>query len=238
MRRRGRGADNHNGGAIHFGTDGKLYVAVGDNKRDRAAQSMGTLLGKMLRINADGSIPEDNPFYDTASGNNRAIWAKGLRNPYTFAIQRGTGKIHINDVGQERWEEVNAGEAGANYGWPRVEGLRSSRFAEPVFAYRHGSGPNRGCTITGGAFYNPEHAQLPIRLRRRLLLRGLLQRLDPGARRRRRGGKRVRDRREPARGPEGGPGRRPLLPRVGLGLRREDILHFAREYAVVTARIA
>lgn len=162
LRKRGQEADNHNGGAIHFGTDNKLYVAVGDNKRDRTAQSMNILLGKMLRIepepNAEPNtnIPQDNPFYDVAEGENRAIWAKGLRYPYTFAVQPGTGKIHINDVGEQRWEEISVGEAGANYGWPHVEGPRKSRFTEPIFAYRHGSGTNRGCAITGGTFYNPQ----------------------------------------------------------------------------------
>lgn len=87
LHKRGQGSDNHNGGAIHFGTDDKLYVAVGDNKRDRTAQSMNTVLGKMLRINADGSIPTDNPFYTNPEDKNDAIWAKGLRNPYTFAVQ-------------------------------------------------------------------------------------------------------------------------------------------------------
>jgi glucose/arabinose dehydrogenase len=155
LRTRGQGSDNHNGGAIHFGTDGKLYVAVGDNKRDRTAQSMNTVLGKILRINPDGSIPTDNPFYTIPEDKNDSIWAKGLRNPYTFAVQPGTGKIHINDVGEQRWEEINVGEAGANYGWPRVERPRKSRFTEPIFAYRHGSGPNTGCAITGGTFYDP-----------------------------------------------------------------------------------
>ena len=167
LRKRGQEADNHNGGAIHFGTDDKLYVAVGDNKRDRTAQSMNILLGKMLRIepepNAEPNtnIPQDNPFYDVAEGENRAIWAKGLRNPYTFAVQPVTGKLHINDVGEQRWEEINVGEAGANYGWPHVEGPRNSRFTEPIFAYRHGSGSNRGCAITGGTFYNPQTVQFP-----------------------------------------------------------------------------
>ena len=58
------------------------------------------LLGKMLRINQDGTIPTDNPFYSTASGNNRAIWARGLRNPFKFAVQPATGTIFINDVGE------------------------------------------------------------------------------------------------------------------------------------------
>lgn len=121
-------ATNHNGGAIHFGSDGKLYIAVGDNANGANAQSLSTRLGKVLRINKDGSIPADNPVNFPApnagstSGVNRAIWARGLRNPFTFAIQQGTQRIHINDVGQDTWEEVNELVAGANYGWPMVEG--------------------------------------------------------------------------------------------------------------------
>src|SRR5687767_14646605 len=126
-------AGNHNGGAIHFGTDAKLYVAVGDNAVASNSQSMGTTLGKVLRINADGAIPADNPFFGTASGQNRAVWALGLRNPYTFAVQPGTGRIFINDVGQNTFEEINDGRAGANYGWPATEGGTSDpRFDAPV----------------------------------------------------------------------------------------------------------
>ncbi len=73
------------------------------------AQTLSNLLGKLLRLNKDGTIPTDNPFYSTASGKNRAIWALGLRNPFTFAVQPGTGRIFINDVGQSTWEEVNDG---------------------------------------------------------------------------------------------------------------------------------
>src|SRR3954452_248335 len=92
-------AGNHNGGAIHFGPDAKLYVGVGENANGANAQSMNTTLGKMLRINSDGSIPSDNPFYSTTTGNNRAIWALGLRNPYTFAFDPATGRMLIDDVG-------------------------------------------------------------------------------------------------------------------------------------------
>ena len=80
-------------------------------------QSMSTIKGKILRINPDGTIPNDNPFFTTATGQNRAIWALGLRNPYRFDVQPGTGKILINDVGNGSWEEINLGVAGANYGW-------------------------------------------------------------------------------------------------------------------------
>jgi glucose/arabinose dehydrogenase len=148
---------NHNGGALHFGPDGKLYVSVGDNNLRANAPSLDTLKGKMLRINPDGTIPEDNPFYAVAEGRNRAIWARGFRNPYTFDIQPGTGKTYINDVGEQRWEEINLGRSGANYGWPRYEGYEGSpnRWTGPIFAYRHGQGPGTGCAITGGAFYDP-----------------------------------------------------------------------------------
>ena len=74
-------AKNHNGGATHFGEDGKLYIAVGENARQSAAQSLGNLLGKVFRIKKDGMIPADNPFYTQATGDNKAIWARSLRNP-------------------------------------------------------------------------------------------------------------------------------------------------------------
>ncbi len=115
-------ATNHNGGAIHFGTDGKLYIAVGENANGANSQSLSTTLGKVLRINPDGSIPSDNPFVGQTTGINQAIWAMGLRNPYTFGIDRTNGRIHLNDVGEGSSEEVNLGVAGSNYGWPQVEG--------------------------------------------------------------------------------------------------------------------
>jgi glucose/arabinose dehydrogenase len=155
-------ATNHNGGAIHFGEDGKLYVAVGDNANGDNAQSMRNLKGKILRINKDGTIPRYNPFYNRATGRNRAIWALGLRNPFSFAIQPHKGKVFINDVGEQTWEEINRGVAGANYGWPRYEGPESDPgYRNPVFAYRQGSTKATGCAITGGAFYNPTTRQFP-----------------------------------------------------------------------------
>jgi CSLREA domain-containing protein len=152
-------ATTHNGGAIHFGPDGKLYAAVGDNANGANAQSLNTLHGKMLRLNADGAIPTDNPFFNQTTGKNRAIWARGLRNPFTFTFQPGTGRMHINDVGAAAWEEVNIGVAGANYGWPTTEGDFSQSqfpsFTRPFYTYSHGSGTFQGFAITGGAFYNP-----------------------------------------------------------------------------------
>ena len=154
-------ATNHNGGAIHFGTDGKLYIAIGDNANGDNAQSFSTTLGKVLRINSDGSIPSDNPFLSQTTGINQAIWARGLRNPFTFAIDRTNGRIHVNDVGQDSWEEVNQGIAGSNYGWPQTEGLNPPGVAGvryPIHTYQ-----NAGsfCAITGGAFYRPATANFP-----------------------------------------------------------------------------
>jgi glucose/arabinose dehydrogenase len=154
-------ATNHNGGAIHFGTDGKLYIAVGENANGANSQSLSTTLGKILRINADGSIPSDNPFLSQTSGINRAIWAMGLRNPYTFGIDRTNGRIHINDVGQSAWEEVNLGVAGSNYGWPQVEGNNPpnvSGIRYPIYTYSHDGST---CAIAGGAFYRPTSSTFP-----------------------------------------------------------------------------
>jgi glucose/arabinose dehydrogenase len=154
----------HNGGALSFGPDGKLYFAVGENHTSSNAQSTGTLTGKLHRINPDGTIPADNPFFTTASGANRAIWALGLRNPFTFDIQQATGRIFINDVGASTWEEINeawadTARAGFNFGWPETEGATSDpRFKTPLYAYNHSGGH---CAITGSAFYDPATANFP-----------------------------------------------------------------------------
>lgn len=169
-------ARNHNGGALNFDREGKLFVAVGDNatrkNKTRNAQTLNTLLGKMLRINKDGSIPKDNPFYSRTAGRNKAIWARGLRNPYSFDIKPGTGKIYINDVGAGAWEEINRGAAGANYGWPLYQGRfpvpgntggsTTIDLTKPIFAYKHGTTSTTGCAITGGAFYTPGTEPFPM----------------------------------------------------------------------------
>ena len=158
------GATNHNGGGLRFGPDGALYIASGDNAIGNNSQSMANLLGKMLRINKDGSIPTDNPFYATATGNNRAIWAYGLRNPFTFDFQPGTTRMYISEVGLSQWEEINVGAKGANYGWPLGEGpSANSAYTNPLLYYRNaayqGTGPE--CAIVGAAFYNPAVQQFP-----------------------------------------------------------------------------
>jgi len=168
-------SDHHMGGAIDFGTDGKLYISTGDNETPNKAQQLTNLFGKMLRINKSGTIPTTNPFYTATSGNNRAIWALGLRNPFKFAVQPGTSTIFINDVGQDAWEEIDEAAPGANYGWgfptspPYYEGFIASpdpslqNYNNPVFFYGHdGDIDTTGCSITGGAFYDPTTATIPF----------------------------------------------------------------------------
>ena len=168
-------AANHNGGALHFGIDGKLYVGVGDNANSAHAQDLGHPFGKMLRFNDDGSIPTDNPFYTSQTGLARAVWASGLRNPFTFGVQPESGRIHINDVGQRTWEEIDLGTAGANYGWPASEGPDNiiAGITAPIFTYKHsaaiptGSGSGGffvGFAIAGGAFY-PGSGSFPATFR-------------------------------------------------------------------------
>jgi glucose/arabinose dehydrogenase len=153
-------ATNHNGGAIHFGRDGKLYAAVGENAVPSNSQTLSNLLGKVLRINKDGSIPADNPFFGSATGANRSIWALGLRNPFTFNVHPNSGRIFINDVGQSAFEEINDGVAGGNYGWPDTEGETSNpNFISPVHFYANQNAPE--CAIAGGTFYAPEVRQFP-----------------------------------------------------------------------------
>lgn len=147
---------NHNGGAIHFGPDGMLYVSTGDAAFNAAnSQSLANTHGKILRYNADGSIPSTNPFFNTP-GAQQAIYQLGLRNPFTFAFQPGTGSLYVNDVGAGTWEEINRGPAGANFGWPNTEGAFNAanfpNFTNPLYAYSHGSGSFQGFAIAGGAF--------------------------------------------------------------------------------------
>ncbi len=149
----------HLGSGLHFAPDGTLYFATGDNDTPFFAGNLGSLHGKMLRLRADGTIPTDNPYYGTASGNGRAIFAFGLRNPFAFAIDAGSGRILANDVGSSLFEEIDDIAAGANYGWPGSEGP-SAVNVPPVYAYGH-TGPGGGCAITGGCFYRATTPQLP-----------------------------------------------------------------------------
>lgn len=148
----------HMGGGLQFGADGKLYCGIGDHEKPDLARNPASPFGKILRVNPDGSIPQDNPFFDSASGIARAIWAFGLRNPFTLGARRNTGGIYAGDVGESSFEEVDEIVMGGNFGWPYAEGPSPDRnFLKPVFAYSH----NDGCAITGGDFYQPVQSRFP-----------------------------------------------------------------------------
>jgi glucose/arabinose dehydrogenase len=157
----------HNGGGLSFGNDGKLYVSVGDNKVGDNAKNLDSYMGKLLRINTDGSVPSGNPFSGGAARSR--IWAYGLRNPFTNSIDPVTGKIFIDDVGESTWEEINdASVSGRNFGWPDQEGTCSSGctgLTNPVYKYstnRNASPPDgQGCAINGGTFFNGAISNYP-----------------------------------------------------------------------------
>lgn len=168
----------HQGGGLHFGPDGKLYVAVGELTAKTPAQEKRSQFGKILRINPDGTIPADNPFAAELDGKYRAVWALGLRNPYTFAFQPGTGRLWACDVGSTRLDEVNAIVKGGNYGWPVVEGPADDpRFVPPVHTYKAAS-------ITGAAF-SPAAGAWPAAWRGKFFfmdfVQGWVRALDPEA---------------------------------------------------------
>lgn len=158
------GATNHNGGAMKF-KDGKLYVAVGENANGAHSQNLDTYHGKILRLNSDGTPAAGNPF-PTGSVQRRSVWAYGFRNPFTFDVQPGTGRLFVNDVGGN-YEEINdVTNGGGNYGWPTVPHGNSTNaaFVNPKYFYeRIGSSgnENQGCAITGGTFLNSSASNYP-----------------------------------------------------------------------------
>lgn len=159
---------NHNGGALAFGPDGCLYIALGDggagNDPHGHGQNLETLLGSILRINVDRkdegknySIPKDNPFVRHERARSE-IWAYGLRNVWGMSFDRETGQFWAADVGQNIWEEINLIERGGNYGWNLREakhkfGENGSEarddLIDPVWEYHH----DIGKSITGGLVY-------------------------------------------------------------------------------------
>ena len=155
--------DYHNGGMIAFGPDGYLYIALGDGGISSNAQSLSSLLGKILRIDVHPSsgnppaIPSDNPFVNVA-GARGEIWALGFRNPFRFSFDRQTGDLWAGDVGESTWEEIDVVTKGMNGGWPRFEGnsqfsntalAAGTTYVSPVFVYDHSD----GIAVIGGYVY-------------------------------------------------------------------------------------
>ncbi|MEV6961220.1 PQQ-dependent sugar dehydrogenase [Streptomyces sp. NPDC051207] len=164
--------NNHNGGQLAFGPDGKLYWSIGDGGGSgdplRAGQRLDTLLGKIVRIDVSRAcgplpycVPADNPFVGRA-GARSEIWLYGLRNPWRFSFDAADGSMWIGDVGQGRWEEIDhipAGRGGLNLGWSCYEGLEKFQgghcvpgetHTKPVFTYSPYTG---GCSVIGGQVY-------------------------------------------------------------------------------------
>ena len=160
---------NHNGGHIMFGSDGYLYIGLGDGGAagdpENNGQNGKTLLGSILRIDVSKishdkkySIPSDNPFIESQNVRDE-IWAYGLRNPWRFSLDIKTDMIIAGDVGQNNYEEIDFIEKGKNYGWNKMEGnncypssivnCEDYSFQLPVLEYSH----NLGCSITGGYVY-------------------------------------------------------------------------------------
>jgi glucose/arabinose dehydrogenase len=186
---------NHNGGNVAFGPDGYLYVGMGDGGSAgdpfNNGQSLGTLLGKMLRIDPRPTggrpygIPEDNPFAGR-KGARPEIWSLGLRNPWRWSFDRETGDLWIGDVGQNAREEIDfqpaSSSGGENYGWDGFEGTQEFEpptpegTVRPVYDYPQDLGASviggyvyRGSAIPGlqgayvfGDFFNPDLRVLEV----------------------------------------------------------------------------
>lgn len=161
---------NHNGGQLVFGPDGLLYLGLGDGGSGGDPQGRGQdrsdLLGSILRLDVQAgssyTVPPDNPFIGQA-GVRPEIWSYGLRNPWRFSFDRGTGDLYIADVGESQFEEVDVSPAaggagkGVNYGWNIMEGKHcfgtgqcdQAGLTLPAYEYTHA----QGCSITGGYVY-------------------------------------------------------------------------------------
>jgi glucose/arabinose dehydrogenase len=144
--------DAHQGGALVFGPDGKLYVSVGDTGRSDLAQDLNATSGKVLRINADGSVPSDNPFPGSP------VYALGFRNPWGMAVSPRTGGIYVSNNGNKSHDTIVLLQPRANYGWPLFEGgTDDPKFTSPVWDSGDGADSRNG--ITALALY--EGAMFP-----------------------------------------------------------------------------
>lgn len=165
----------HNGGSLHFGSDGMLYLGTGESGVRQYAGDLSTLNGKVLRLDvdhltsADSVIPADNPFVNTP-GARPEIYAYGFRNPFSSAVDPATGKFFVNDVGGSLIEEIDDVTApGGNYGWPQAEGASAiPGLINPIYQYAHLTNNTEGTidsSITGGVFYHgaafPQEQRFP-----------------------------------------------------------------------------
>src|SRR5262249_8971089 len=149
-----------NGGTLAFGPDRYLYISVGDDEGSDRAQDLGSLVGKILRIDVRAAerymVPSSNPFA-AETGARGEIWSYGFRNPWRFSFDRGTGDMWIGEVGEATAEEIDHDPAGrgggANYGWPYLEGdhcqdatrCNDPSLVPPVVVYDH----NMNCAVIG-----------------------------------------------------------------------------------------
>ena len=166
----------HASGTIRFASDGTMFVGNGDGASPSfvapnaiGAQDLDNVRGKIFRLNADGTPPPDNPFYDGTNSVRSKVWCYGVRNPYRFSLHPVTGEPYFADVGWNDWEEIDHGVRGANYGWPCYEGVDPqpgyqlalqqcasvSQVTPPIVTYSHSSGDlgQGGTCIVGGDFY-------------------------------------------------------------------------------------
>lgn len=177
----------HHGGALEIDTTGHLFFAIGDLEQPEKVANINTPNGKVFRINTDGTIPKDNPFYRRSRGLGRAVWATGLREPMKSSYNAKTNMLMIQDVGHYQQEEINVIQRGKNYGWPffegtyhgRLRGGNGNRIEFPYYSYQNlgsieagfkttrftkrfdspiAKTDDTGCAILGGAFYQPTRA--------------------------------------------------------------------------------
>ncbi len=140
-------ASYHDGGRIAFGPDGMLYVTVGDAGRRDSSQDLDSLNGKILRMTPDGDVPDDNPFPDSL------VYSYGHRNPQGMAWAED-GTMFATEFGQNTWDELNIITAGANYGWPTVEGIAATGdFTDPVQQWEPSQASPSGMTHVDGILY-------------------------------------------------------------------------------------
>ena len=140
-------AGNHNGGRIKIGPDGMLYITIGDASAAGASQQLGNLNGKILRVELDGSVPDDNPFPGSQ------VWSLGHRNPQGIAWD-ADGQLWAAEFGQNTWDEFNLITPGANYGWPLIEGSsEDARFTNPAYQWSTSDASPSGLAYVRGTFF-------------------------------------------------------------------------------------